>query len=436
MNEDFISLIKNLSPILQEIKLVESFERVRQHYDEPKFWYYSASINDKHLKQDGAHFHSKASGVSFFSQYEAVLKALAEAIERYDNFAFFNKEVSYVGSYSKINKNAINPEKFIFFSDKQLHQNEYKNFRIDDNSLFRWTEMKSLNTNESCLVPCQVIYLSYRPVKKEPAIYPSISTGAAGHFKLDSAILGGIYEVIERDAFMIYYLNKLKPKRYDLLSSNNEKVKKLLEISQRYRLKIFSLDIRTDLPIPAVASVVVDETGFSKAVSVGLKSHLDIESAIIGSINEAFHTRTWIRESYIQNPSDISKTELIKNSTIKNRGLFWYPSKSISKLDFFINNLDLVKIESANKDLSARNQLRILRKSLEDRGYKIYYKDITSKYFMDIPFKVVKVVIPRMQPVYLNEKYPLRGGERLHNVPSSLGYKNTGKLNTYPHPFL
>lgn len=436
MNRDFISLIKNLSPVLREIKLVESFERVRQHYDEPKFWYYSASISDKHLEHDGSHFHSKASGVSFFSQNEAVLKALAEAIERYNNFAFFNKAVSFAGSYPKLKRNAINPKRFMFFSDKQLRQNDYKKFRIDDYSFFRWTEMKSLNTNESCLVPCQVIYLSYRPAKKEPAIYPSISTGVAGHFKLDSAILGGIYEVIERDAFMIYYLNKLKPKRYDLSSSNNGKIKKLLETSQRYKLKIFSLDIRTDLPIPAVASVVVDESGFSKAVSVGLKSHLDIESAIIGSINEAFHTRTWIRESYIQNPTSISKTELIKNSTIKNRGLFWYSPKSIPRLNFFINNLDLVRIRSTNIDLSVQNQLRILRKALKDKGHKIYYKDITSKYFKDIAFKVVKVLIPGMQPVYLNEKYPLQGGGRLHSVPSSLGYKNTGKLNTYPHPFL
>lgn len=436
MKKDTISTIKNLSPVLQKIKLVESFERVRQHFDEPKFWYYSASISDKYLKHDGAHFHSKASGVSFFSQNKAILKALAEVIERYNNFAFFKKQVSFVGSYSEVKTKAINPQKFIYFSDKQLRKTKYEKFKVDERSVFRWTEMKSLDGKEKSLVPCQVIYLSYRPIKREPNIYPSISTGSAGHSSLLPAILGGIYEVIERDAFMIYYLNKLKPKRYDLSSSNNEKIKKLYETAKRYKLKIFSLDIRTDLSIPAVASVVVDESGFSKAVSVGLKSHLDIESAIVGSINEAFHTRTWIRESYIQNPIKISKDELIKNSTIKNRGLFWYPPKSIPKLNFFINNLDLVKIKSVITDLSAQNQLMILSKALADNGYKVYYKDITSKHFKNIPFKVVKVVIPGMQPVYLNEKYPLRGGDRLQSVPVKLGYKNKIKLNTYPHPFL
>ena len=436
MKKDFISLIKNLSPVLREIKLVESFERVRQHYDEPKFWYYSASINDKHLKHDGAHFHSEASGVSFFSQNLAVLKALAEAIERYNNFAFFDEDIDFEGSYSKIKMDAINPTKFVYFSDKQLRQAKYKKFRIGNKSTFRWTEMRSLDGKKSYLVPCQAIYLSYQRTRSEPALYPSISTGAAGHSGLQAAILSGIYEVIERDAFMIYYLNKLKPKRYDLSSSNNEKIKKLLETAERYKLKIFSLDIKTDLSVPAVASVVIDDSGFSKAVSVGLKAHLDTESAIIGSINEAFHTRTWIREAYIQNPTSVLKSKLIKNSTIKNRGLFWYSPESISKLNFFINDLDFEKIKPANIELSVQNQLHILKKILEDIGYKVYYKDISSKYFKDIPFKVVKIIIPGMQPVYLNENYPLHGGERLQSVPVRLGYKNKMNLNTYPHPFL
>lgn len=436
MESKTLSLIKKLSPVLEEVKLIESFDRIRQHYDEPKFWYYSATISDKHLKHDGTHFHSKASGVSFFSQKKAILKALAEAIERYDNFAFFKKGVSYTGSYSGIKKNAIDPKEFVFFSDKQLRQKRYKKFRIDNSSLFRWTRIKSLTNEKNYHIPCQLISLSYQPVNSEPIIYPSISTGAAGHFTLDSALLNGIYEVLERDSFMIYYLNKLKPKRYDLASSNNKKIKAFLKIAERYHLQILSLDIKTNLNVPAVASVIIDRSGLSKAVSVGLKSHLTIEKAIIGSINEAFHTRTWIREAYIHNPKSITKSELINDSSIKNRGIFWYSPKSICKLDFLTNNLDLIKIEHGDDNLSVKSQILKLNNALGEKGYEIYYKDITSKYFKNIPFKVVKVMIPGMQPVYLDEKYPLLGGERIQKVLGELGFKNRINLNNYPHPFL
>jgi len=431
-----IDLIEKLKPVLKEIKLIESFERVRQHYDEPKFWYYSAIISDKHLKHDGRHFHSKASGVSFFSQENAVLKALAEAIERYNNFAFFKSTVDYVGKYSEIERRAIDPKKFIYFSNKQLGKKAYKKFIIHNDSTFRWTEVKSISNKLTRLVPCQAIYLSYPRAKKEPIIYPSISTGAAGHFSLDSAILSGVYEILERDAFMIFYLNRLKPRRFDLASSENKEIKSLCEISQRYNLEIFSLDIMTDLEIPSIASVIIDRSGLSKAVSVGLKSNLNVEKAIIGSIHEAFHTRTWIREAYIQKPTKITQKELVKDSSIMNRGLFWYPPESIQELSFFIQNLDNTKIKPINRNISDEDQLSKLKNVLAEKGHEIYYKDITSKYFKDIPFRVVKVIIPGMQPVYLNEKYPLFGGSRLKSVPIALGRKSSKSLNSYPHPFL
>jgi len=431
-----IDLIEKLKPVLKEVKLIESFERVRQHYDEPKFWHYSATISDKHLKHDGRHFHSKASGVSFFSQENAVLKTLAEAVERYNNFAFFRTTVDYVGKYSDIEKKAINPKKFIYFSDKQLREKDYKKFLIHEDSIFRWTEIKSISNKTTRLVPCQAIYLSYQSTKKEPVIYPSISTGAAGHFSLDSAILSGIYEILERDAFMIFYLNKLKPRRFDLSSSDNKEIKSLYKIGQRYNMEILSLDIMTDLEIPCVASVIIDRSGLSKAVSVGLKTHLNVEQAIIGSINEAFHTRTWIREAYIQKPTKVTKKELIENSSIKNRGLFWYSPESIQELSFFTQNLDNIKIKPISQNINDQSQLSKLKNVLAKKGYEIYYKDITSKYFKDIPFKVVKVIIPGMQPVYLNEKYPLFGGSRLKSVPMALGYKSSKSLNSYPHPFL
>lgn len=436
MKNRLLDSLKTLSPILKDIKLIESFDRARQHHDEPKFWNYSAFISDKYLKHDGNPFHSTASGVSFFSQEKAVLKSLAEAIERYSNFAFFDSFVAYEGSYSDIGKNAINPQEFVFFSDEQLRQNKYKKFRIDNNSFFRWTKIKSLTDKKSYLIPCQSIYLSYKRLKNEPVLYPSISTGTAGHFNLNEAILNGIYEILERDAFMIYYLSKITPSKYDLMSSTNKKIKTLLEIAKRYNLEVISLDVKTDLNIPTVVSVIIDRSGLSKAVSVGLKCHLDTEKAIIGSINEAFHTRTWIRESYIENPREITTSKLIKESSIKNRGLLWYSTKTISKLDFLVGGHKTTKIRKASDNLSVKKQITKLKKILAEKGYKIYYKDITSKYFENIPFKVVKVVIPGMQPVYLNEKYPLHGGKRLQTVPEKIGYPKSKGLNSYPHPFL
>ncbi|HEX6976867.1 MAG TPA: YcaO-like family protein [Patescibacteria group bacterium] len=436
MKKSTSNIIKGLDSALGQINLVESFERTRQHYDEPKFWFYSATLSDKNLTHDGLHFSSNSSGVSFFSQKMAVLKALVEALERYSNFAFFQKDVDFTGTYSDVKTSAINPRLFVYFSEKQLHINEYKKFLIDEKSRFRWTKVKSLTNSKEYLVPCQSIYLSYDPIQSEPIIHPSISTGAAGHSNLDSAILAGIYEIIERDSFMIYYLNKLKPKKYDLRSSKNKIISSLVEITDRYNMELYSVDISTDLDIPVVASILIDRSGLSKAVSVGLKANLDVEKAIVGSINEAFHTRSWIREAYIKNPVSISKVKLFEDSSIKNRGLLWYHPRSISKINFLIKELKIKNIGPKNKRVSVQAQITQLKNILRKRNYTIYYKDITPMYFKNIPFKAVKVLVPGMQPLYLDEKFPLWGGKRLYDVPSKLGYKRNAKLNAYPHPFL
>ncbi len=436
MKNTTFSIIKELSSALEKNKLVEFFERTRQHYDEPKFWFYSATISDKNLKHDGLHFHSNSSGVSFFSQRKAVLKALVEALERYSNFAFFKKDIDFVGCYPDNKTDAIDPKSLVYFSDEQLKDSKYKKFRINENSKFRWTKVNSLSDGKEYLVPCQAIYLSYPLIQGEPEIYPHISTGVAGHTDLDSAILGGIYEVLERDSFMIYYLKKLKPRRYDLKSSKNKRIRMLIETADRYNMELYSIDISTDLGIPVVASILIDRSGLSKAVSVGLKANLDVDKAIIGSINEAFHTRSWIRESYIQDPQRISQEGLIADSSMKNRGLLWYDPKSISKIDFLIKGLKTKKIIPGNKQMSTQAQIALLKNVLSKKGYTVYYKDITPEYFKNIPFKAVKVIIPGMQPVYLDEKFPLWGGKRLQYVPIILGYKNNIKLNTYPHPFL
>jgi ribosomal protein S12 methylthiotransferase accessory factor len=55
-------------------------------------------------------------------------------------------------------------------------------------------------------------------------------------------------------------------------------------------------------------------------------------------------------------------------------------------------------------------------------------------------FKVVMVIIPELQPMHLDERHPYLGGERLYQMPVTLGYKDRPsreeELNPFPHPFL
>lgn len=433
------SSLKNLSAILDPTYgLISGIKRVRQYYDEPKFWHYSATVNGKYSRHDGKNFDTKSSGVSFFSEETALLKCLGEAIERYCNFVFFRNSTSFIGSLKGLEEEAVNPCLISCFSEGQLQSMKFKRFRVTEDSKFRWTKCKSLITNNFVHVPSQLIYLSYPFLKNEPNIYPRISTGVAGGGCLSAALVRGIYEIVERDSFMIHYLNKLEPPKIDLKVISNDKVRKFLESAKRYKLEIVSLDVTSDLGVPVVVSIIINRIGIGKAISVGLKSNFNIVDAIIGSIEEALHTRSWLRNEYEKNHKEVKPSDLQKDSSIKLRGFLWYPFEAVRNLNFWIQSSKRKIIPSHYQTLSSGEQLKKLVKIFKKSGCDIYYKDLMTPSLRKLQYHVVKVIVPQMQPLYLNEKYPLLGGERLYSVPKRLGYtgKMESELNKYPHPFL
>ncbi|MEK7472966.1 MAG: YcaO-like family protein [Patescibacteria group bacterium] len=418
--------------------LIKKIKRVRQYYDEPKFWYYSADLNDLFLKNDGRHFHSKSSGASLHSQKEALLKSLCESTERYCNF-FFKKESTFTTkSINHMNCNFIDPRSISAFSKNQLKKDEFKKFRIDNNSVFRWTDCISLLVDKQYLIPSQFIYLSYPYLKNEPSIYSAISTGVAGGANISAAIVRGICEVVERDSFMIFYLNKITPSKINLRNIDNPEIRKLQLILDRYKFEVVVLDITTDIKIPTIASIIINRSGIGKAVSVGLKCDFDIIKAISGSIEEALHTRSWLRSSFEDEPMKVNIQDLQKSSDIKLRGFLWYGTEAIKNINFWIENANIKDINYSSNLMKSGEKLKTLIEIFKNKKYDLYYKDITIEKFKKLNYHIVKVIIPKMQPIYLNEKYPLLGGDRLYSIPEKLGFKRKLELNLnkFPHPFL
>jgi ribosomal protein S12 methylthiotransferase accessory factor len=402
--------------------VLKSFRRVLQYYDEPKFWQYSALLKE-------SNFTSVASGLSFLSEKVATIKCLCEALERYCNFTFSDKFIECKDSYKRLKNLAIEPEKIVGLSKIQAN----------NASMLNWSMGVDLISSKKILIPTQLIYLSYVRPKWEQMIYPAISTGVAGGSKISGALVRAICEIIERDAFMIVYLNKIQPKRVDVKKINNKRIKKFLALFRRYNMELYSFDITTDMRIPTYLSVVIDRSGLGKAVSTGLKCSFNAIDALIGSIEESFNTRTWLRTEYEDHPEQIRERDLLNKSDIKSRGFLWFPKSAIKNLDFlFESKLPMKPISRRSKSLTSGEQLRQLIQILKDKKYDVVYKDISLPKLGEVDYHVVKVLIPQMQPFYLDERYKLLGGERLYSVPRYFGYttKKEAELNDFPHPFL
>lgn len=418
--------------------LLSSFGRIFQYADEPKFFQYYAKLNDFPTKQQESH--GNASGFSFFSQKLAVLKCLLEALERYALYNF-NKEDIIFSTANKLNKPFLDISTVASFSKKQRKLNSDLTLHLK--GPYSWVIGKKLPTMEDVYIPAQLVYLSFRRKQGEGLIRLPISTGAACGTAYSSAIYRGICEIVERDAFMITYLNKLPRSRVPLDKSKNEDIQKIFNIAKSYNLQVYSYDITTDLNIYTFLTVIHDCTGIAASLSTGLKSSLNPTEALLGSIQEAFHPRTWLRREKDKFVGD--KSELDKPYELSTRGILWSSPDAVEKLSFLLHSTKETKPIEEFKDESKKTSEENLQKTikiLNNSGYNPYFVDITPNLpnIRKTNIKVVMTIVPELQPLYLDERYPFLGGDRLYSVPVKLGYlknpSNENTLNKYPHPFL
>lgn len=423
LEEDSVEdALDRFDKVIAETKVVLSLERESFFNDEPKLYdffttYSSYGCNSKKCGDC-------AGGIDLVKS-KALLKSLGEAFERH---CLSIQKKKICSSYQNILDKAINIFEFNDFSSKQLSDPKFKQFVYDRNSKFYWDWGFDFFTLKKILVPSQLISVPYKYFY-EQVIREPISTGAALSTSLGGAIYRGICEIVERDAFMITYLNKLRRSCIDL-DKSGQQLKELKEIYSRYNLELIVVDVTTDLQISAMMGLVIDRTGIGPAISVGLSADLNPTTAAIKAVKEALHSRPWIRRLMLKNVKNIDV------NSFEGRALYWSSPKMIDKLDFIINNTEKIILKSNIVDMSIREKITTTLRILKKSELLTYFVDLTTPKIKKNGFYVVKVIIPKLQPLYLNENTKCLGNERLKSVPRRLGFLSNIKLNDVPHPFL
>lgn len=398
--------------------------------DDPKLYSYAIYFRDKYsgAKNDD----SVASGVSF-NKKRALLKVLGETIERHSLSTNNNKKFIYK-SYEELisdGESVLNLNDIIQALDKRIRPQNALLTKL------HWVEGKSLLSNKNILVPAQLIYVPYVYEHNEVLLQRSISTGAAAGSSIEEALYRGICEIVERDAFMISYLNMIPSPQIDLSSMRDKEFNSIIKTFKRYKLDLVVLDLTTDLEIPVFAAITLDRTGLGPAVSVGLKAGFNLRETIIGAIEESLMVRFGTRDEFAFKSQNYKEKNII--SDIEDRANFWFPPSSIGYLNFWLKSKKFKKINIKYFDRKKNILTRIIN-MLKEKKMEPLYVDITDKNTRKYGFTVLKVIIPQLHPLYLDERYPYLGGNRLFDTPVKMGVLKKARLrnhlNKIPHPFL
>lgn len=453
ISPDISSRTKELAVNLFQKNIIKKLiKKERVHCDEPYFPNYVSILyafeGDISVCSDGIGISSGSCGGADFTEEKALMRALGESAERFCLLSYRNKNL-ILSQYDKISKNALNPLSFAGISPDQRKQNSL--FNINKDSIFRWVRGFSLPDHKSILIPAQTVYVGYKNHPQEPIIRDQISTGAAAADSIDGAFYRGVCETVERDAFMISYLNNFSLPLIDLetVKTDDKEFRHFLTMLKRYNLEVYVVDLTTDIKIPSTAAFIIDRTGVGPAVIAGFAARLNIEESIENSIIEAVYSRLNFRE--IGSPSNpkwerkvkILKDDIRRIKTIKDRTFFWSPKEMVGRIEpFFKGPLKKISEEEKNKykNISVKDKSKIAVNMLKERGVDVYGADITLPQIKEEGIFVAKIIAPKLHPLYLNEGLKHTWGERIFNVPVSLGYRkepsSPKNFNNMPHPGL
>ncbi|MBI2499445.1 YcaO-like family protein [Candidatus Woesearchaeota archaeon] len=390
--------------LLESIGFTDEVEEVVAITDEPKLPSYMCFTNET-TKQiynvDGV----LGRGLDI-DETSAKIKAVGECLER---LCLVNPQ-EHLFCVSKFDHNHgfLDPAIFDCYAEGQVG-NKRKFLTERREGVYKWWPIHDLNSGRTKYIPAQMIFLSDHFKEEIPIRKERISTGAAlGPIDGGLALKNGLLEVVERDACISAYLTRRKVKR---IVNPPEDVKNLVRYLQRYRIETHVFDVTTDLDIPAVMAITLDYTGIGDAVNVGSKASTNYAHAITSAIHEAIQCRASSRLLKALQP--IEKTPTAKNIfTMYDRFSYWGLVERIEDLKFWTATEEAIEYdELRERDIEFTEAVR----NITLRNFHIFAADLTLPKLREKGFEVLKVVIPELHPLYLDERakalYSVHHGE-------------------------
>lgn len=375
---------------------------------------------------------NSGAGLTFSAALNA---AIGETIERYCSAIVNDKDLVF-GDYHTLSESytCVSPSSFAFYHSSQYDEDDFPFEKFENSSKIFWTKCYKLGDDKETLIPAAVTYLPYYPKKEEKLIWYPVSTGLSCARSIDEAIVKGIFEVIERDAFSILWYNKLSLPKINIRS--NDEVYKLYK--ERFEIpgcKYTLIDMTLDTEVPTVLGILED---FRGGILIAAATRSTLKEAVIKTFIELSQGRISWKEDFIKGSNKEFKEDFSDIRDFHSRVMLFTQKKMKKHFDFLLDSDIYVDIpEDAIEPYDV--QLKKLYETLSNLGHGIYYKNLTTVDVVNHGYNVVKVVVPGFIEITNDHVYPRIGGERLYNVPYNIGLRNTitnvEDLNPIPHPF-
>ncbi len=355
---------------------------------------------------------------------QSEVSALCEAIERYSG-AYCGDEIRIRGRFIDFvsEGEAVHANDVQLFSDHQLDNAESINAeghpynivppRLDPEAEIDWTPVWSFTQGRHRFLPTSMLY-GMSAEQRGSADLIADSNGCAAGNTLEEAILQGFYELVERDAFAIWWYNGLRVPGVDLESFGDDFLASAADYYGRYGRALWMLDITSDLGIPSFVALSRRTDAETEDIIYGAGAHADPRLAALRAVCELNQCLTWLpRPGRSDGPPGPPGRPTIDDPF----ALRWWETARIADCSWLVPAMDAPLRQCAQYPAieaeDTRDDVEHCRALVEARGMEFLVLDQTRP---DIDMPVARVIVPGMRHFWA--RY---APGRLYDVPVDMG---------------
>lgn len=368
-----------------------------------------------------------------FSPEAALLACLGEAVERY--CCQFAPPEMPLHPFDQAGAAAVDPAAWALFSEAQYAAEGFPFAPVGRETPLRWTPATSLTERREKLVPACMVYMPYSPREPEPLVAPATSTGLSCAADAEQAALRGLLEVIERDALAIAWLKRAAV--WELCDVPGELLAPFSPGAIDYRV----FDLTSDAGAYVYLALSAGPSDYGRLITVGAAAGIDPAAVLTKALLENAQGRLALMAMRRDEPD-------------------WAPAEDFSNVMSFHDHARVLTCRADLLDelgfLGARGRRRFPPGAarrfetaaealawcvgrLAELGLEVLVKDLTTCDVAPLGLRVVRVLVPGMQPLHGAHGLALLGGGRLARAAEVFGLEPAGVLapgeyNPIPHP--
>lgn len=372
--------------------------------------------------------------------------AMLEALERWGGVEPGGKRTRVRASYAEVAEDALDP-RTLGVHDPSSYAREGFGFRpFTEDAVCDWVWGYSFARRAPVLVPESVAYYYVRG-KDRPFLF-EISNGCALGGSMAEALLYGLLETVERDAFLMTWYARLAVPRIDLATARDRTIPlqaAAITAETGYRVELY--DTTMEHGIPSVWAMGVRQDGDQRRPRMvcAAGAHLDPEKAVLSALSELGPLLADLIRRY---PDEMDRArEMVADSdlvtTMHDHSTLYGADAAFERLSFLTGGLtggtDVRRLPDMARVPGPFDTGRLVDRFLAE-GMDVVVVDQTTPEHRAGGFRCVKVLVPGTLPMTFGHRNRrVHGLSRPLEVPYRLGHRDApltpADLNPDPHPF-